>query len=370
MLHFVLMNQDICQTTRASLTLQNLTKQYGEVVAVDGCNLLIEEGEFLTLLGPSGSGKTTILMMIAGFVVPTAGDILINDRSIVTVSPSKRNLGMVFQHYSLFPHMSIFANIAFPLQMRHVPKAEIGQRVKAALKLIRLPGLEGRRTNQLSGGQQQRIALARALVFEPSVLLLDEPLGALDRKLREELQLEIKHLHEELRITVVYVTHDQGEALTMSDRIVVLNEGAIEQVGTPDEVYRRPANRFVAEFFGESNFFTGPVVEVQGQICTVKTEDGLQVSGVLRDCSVNLKEPTLMVRPESIMPVSEPDGLPITFEGKVEEVIYLGEVTRYRIRLGPSTVVTATWQNRVGVQSPERGSAVRVGWDTEEVIIV
>ena len=352
------------------LTLQNLTKQYGEVVAVDRCNLAIKKGEFVTLLGPSGSGKTTTLMMIAGFVIPTFGDILINGQSIVSIPPSKRNLGMVFQQYNLFPHMNVFANIAFPLQMRHQAKAEIGQRVKATLKLVRLPGLEGRRPNQLSGGQQQRIALARALVFEPSILLLDEPLGALDRKLREELQLEIKHLHEELQITVVYVTHDQSEALTMSDRIVVLNEGAIEQAGTPNELYQRPANRFVAEFFGESNFFTGPVVEVQGQICTVKTEDGLQVSGILQDSSVNLKEPTLMIRPESIMPVSEPGGLPITFEGKVEEVIYLGEVTKYRIRLGPSTVVTATWQNRVGVQPPKRGGTVRIGWDIEEVIIV
>lgn len=354
----------------AIVTLQDLTKHYGEVVAVDCCNLVIEEGEFLTLLGPSGSGKTTILMMVAGFVVPTAGNILIYDRSIVSVPPSKRNLGMVFQHYSLFPHMNVFTNIAFPLQVRHVPKVEIGQRVKTALELVRLPGLEGRRINQLSGGQQQRIALARALVFEPSILLLDEPLGALDRKLREELQLEIKHLHEKLRITIIYVTHDQGEALTMSDRIVVLNKGAIEQAGTPDELYQRPANRFVAEFFGESNFFTGSVVEVQGQICTVKTEDGLQVSGVLRDSSVNLKEPTLMVRPESIKLVSEAEGLPTTFEGKVEEVIYLGEVTRYRIRLGPSTVVTATWQNRVGVQLLKRGNTARVGWDIEEVIIV
>lgn len=364
------MNQSAHQAAGARLTLQNLTKLYGEVVAVDHCNLEIEAGEFLTLLGPSGSGKTTTLMMIAGFVIPTTGDILVNDRSIVTVPPSKRNLGMVFQQYSLFPHMNVFDNIAFPLQMRHVPKAEITQRVKAALELVRLPGLEQRRPNQLSGGQQQRVALARALVFEPSALLLDEPLGALDRKLREELQLEIKHLHEELGVTIVYVTHDQGEALTMSDRIAVLNNGAIEQVGMPDELYRRPANWFVAEFLGESNFFTGPVVEMQRETCTVKTEDGLQIAGALRDSSVNPEKATVMVRPESIIPVGEPEGLSMTFEGKVEEVIYLGEVTRYRIRLGSSTVVIATWQNRAGVQLLKPGNTTRVGWHVEDTIVI
>lgn len=364
------MNQSTHQAAGARLRLQNLTKLYGDVVAVDRCNLEIEAGEFLTFLGPSGSGKTTTLMMVAGFVIPTAGDILVNDHSVVTVPPSKRNLGMVFQQYSLFPHMNVFDNIAFPLQMRRVPKAEIAQRVKAALEMVRLPGLEERRPNQLSGGQQQRVAVARALVFEPSALLLDEPLGALDRRLREELQLEIKHLHEELGVTVVYVTHDQGEALTMSDRIAVMNEGSIEQVGPPGKLYRRPANRFVAEFLGESNFFAGPVVEMQGQTATVKAEDGLQISGVLQDSSVNLEEATVMVRPESIVPAGEPDGLPMAFEGKVEETIYLGEVTRYRIRLGPSTVVTATWQNHAGAQILKPGSTTRVGWHIEDVIIM
>lgn len=364
------MDQRTQQTAGARLTLQNLTKLYGEVVAVDHCNLEIKDGEFLTFLGPSGSGKTTTLMMIAGFVIPTAGDILVNGHSIVTVPPSKRNLGMVFQQYSLFPHMNVFDNIAFPLQMRRVPKSEIAQRVKAALKMVRLPELAERRPNQLSGGQQQRVALARALVFEPSALLLDEPLGALDRKLREELQLEIKHLHEELGVTIVYVTHDQGEALTMSDRIAVMNGGAIEQVGTPDRLYRRPANRFVAEFLGESNFFTGLVTEMQGQTCTVKIEDGLQISGLLQHSPVDLEEATIMVRPESVISVGEPDGLPVTFEGRVEEVIYLGEITRYRIRLGPSTVVTAAWQNHAGVQILEPGNTTRIGWHVEDTIVI
>lgn len=363
------MTKGIRQIKGANLSLQNLTKHYAEVLAVDNMNLEIEAGEFLTLLGPSGSGKTTTLMMIAGFVIPTSGDILLDSQSIVTMPPFKRNLGMVFQNYSLFPHMDVYKNIAFPLQMRHLPKSEIGPRVKTVLELCRLPGMEHRRSNQLSGGQQQRVALARALVYEPSILLLDEPLGALDLKLRQELQLELKHLHEELGVTIIYVTHDQGEALTMSDRIVVMNNGAIQQIGPPGELYRRPTNSFVANFIGESNLFTGSVL-LDGQTCIMEIGDGLRISGVLRDSEVNPKEATMVIRPESIVLVSEPDSLPNTFEGVVEEAIYLGEITKYRIQLGSSITVTANWQNRGGVQQFKRGDKVRVGWLVEDMIVV
>ena len=252
------MAQALGEIKGAGIALTDLTKHYGQVEALIGANLEIEPGEFITLLGPSGSGKTTTLMMIAGFVIPTAGDISIDGESIVGTPTYKRNLGMVFQHYSLFPHMNVYKNIAFPLEMRRMQRTEIESRVHAALELVRLAGLADRRVNQLSGGQQQRIALARALVFEPSVLLLDEPLGALDLKLRQELQLELLRLHERLGVTIIYVTHDQGEALTMSDRIVVMDAGAIQQVGTPEALYKRPANRFVADFIGESNSSRAP----------------------------------------------------------------------------------------------------------------
>ena len=241
--------------------LQNLAKQFGSVTAVDSVSLDISRGEFITLLGPSGSGKTTTLMMVAGFEVPTAGEIYIAGEPMAYKPPYKRDIGMVFQNYALFPHMKVHDNIAFPLNNRKVPKPKTDQKVNAALDLVKLAGFGSRNPKQLSGRQQQRVALARALVFDPSVLLMDEPLGALDKKLREHMQLEIKRIQETLGITVIYVTHDQSEALTMSDRIVVMNEGRIEQVGTPSELYEGPANRFVADFIGESNFLEGEVFD-------------------------------------------------------------------------------------------------------------
>lgn len=353
----------------APISLVNLTKRYEDVVAVDNMNLEIEAGEFLTLLGPSGSGKTTTLMMIAGFVLPTSGDVLVDGRSIVALPPFKRNLGVVFQQYSLFPHMSVFDNIAFPLQMRGMSRAEIERRVKAALEMVRLPGLEHRKPHQLSGGQQQRVALARALVFEPPVLLLDEPMGALDLKLRQELQIELKHLHDELGVTIVAVTHDQGEALTMSDRIVVMNDGKIQQVGAPQELYRRPANAFVANFLGETNLLTGRLVSQEDSRGVVELDDGLQVQAIIRTKPDESGRVTLSIRPESIQPVGEA-SLPNTFEGAVEEVIYLGEITKYRFRLGNSTTVIADWQNRGGVPLLKQGERARVGWELEDCISV
>lgn len=363
------MAQALTEIRGASISLRNLSKLYGEVRALDNANIEIEAGEFITLLGPSGSGKTTTLMMIAGFVIPTAGDIYIDGNSVISIPTHKRNLGMVFQNYSLFPHMNVYKNIAFPLQMRHMKKREIEPRVQTALELVRLSGFDKRRANQLSGGQQQRIALARALVYEPSVLLLDEPLGALDLKLRQELEIELLHLHERLGVTIIYVTHDQGEALTMSDRIVVMNFGAIQQVGSPEELYKRPANRFVADFVGESNFLTGSG-QLDGTQFVLETEDGLRFNGVARDTDLDVENATAVVRPESIVPVPEPDGLPNVFEGEVEEIIYLGEFAKYQIKIGNSTTVTAKWMIRAATNLLKRGDRIRIGWAAEDMIAV
>ncbi len=235
----------------AILELRNVSKEYGPHIAVADLSLQLAKGEFLSLLGPSGSGKTTTLMMIAGLLQPNTGDILLEQRPITPLPPYKRNIGVVFQNYALFPHMTVARNIAFPLTMRSVGREEIAMRVSRVLRLVGLPDYGGRYPRQLSGGQQQRVALARAMVFEPPILLMDEPLGALDKKLREQMQLEIKRLHEELGMSIIYVTHDQEEALVMSDRIAVFNLGRLQQIGTPTQLYERPATRFVAEFIGE-----------------------------------------------------------------------------------------------------------------------
>src|SRR5215469_4995508 len=250
----------------ASLVLDHVDKRFGATAAVDDLSLAIEPGEFITLLGPSGSGKTTTLMMIAGFEIPTGGEIYIDSRPILGLPPHRRNIGMVFQSYALFPHMTVAENIGFPLKQRGVDKTAVATRIKAVLETVRLSGLEARYPRQLSGGQQQRVALARAIVFRPRVLLMDEPLSALDKQLREELQLEVKRLHKQLGITFVYVTHDQREALVMSDRIAVINHGHIEQVGAPAELYDRPVNRFVASFVGESNFLSATAVGNEAEL--------------------------------------------------------------------------------------------------------
>lgn len=353
----------------AAISLVRLTKRYGDVVATDDIDLEIRAGEFVTLLGPSGSGKTTTLMMIAGFVVPTQGDILIDGRSIIGMPPSKRNLGMVFQSYSLFPHMNVYSNIAFPLEMRRINRQDIRARVRSALKLVRLPEFEDRRVNQLSGGQQQRIAFARALVYEPAVLLLDEPLGALDLKLRQEMQIELLQLHERLGITIIFVTHDQGEALAMSDRIVVLDSGVIQQVGTPEELYRKPVNRFVADFVGESNIISG-TAHFEPTHLVLHTDDGLRLVGVGGNGEANLGRTAVVIRPESIVPVSKEDCLPNIFEGDVQEVIYLGDVVKYTIRIGSDTTVVAKWLARASVNVMTRGDRVRIGWAAEDMVLV
>ena len=272
----------------AFVAFEHVQKSYdGETLVVKDLNLDIGQGEFLTMLGPSGSGKTTCLMMLAGFETATHGEIRLGGRPINNIPPHKRGIGMVFQNYALFPHMTVGENLAFPLQVRKMPKAEADAKVARALDMVQMGRFAGRRPAQLSGGQQQRIALARALVFEPELVLMDEPLGALDKQLREHMQFEIKHLHEQLGVTVVYVTHDQSEALTMSDRVAVFNDGRIQQLDPPEDLYERPTNSFVAQFIGENNTLAGAVETIAGDRCTVRLADG----SVIDALPVNVAKP-------------------------------------------------------------------------------
>jgi putative spermidine/putrescine transport system ATP-binding protein len=339
----------------------------GVSLVVKQLDLDIARGEFLTLLGPSGSGKTTCLMMLAGFEAPTAGEIALDGRRIDAVPPHRRDIGMVFQNYALFPHMTVGENVAFPLSVRRLGKAEIAERVRKALDMVRLGGLASRRPAQLSGGQQQRVALARALVFEPKLVLMDEPLGALDKQLRENMQYEIKHLHERLGVTVVYVTHDQGEALTMSDRVAVFDQGRIQQLATPDQLYERPANAFVARFIGESNSLSGRVrAEGANGYCDVEV-DGALVRALAVNVAGEGAATTLSLRPERVeLAAGGGEGLPNRFPGRVEELIYHGDHIRTRISLLGHDDFIVKVPNRAGHAELRPGDAVTVAWRAED----
>jgi putative spermidine/putrescine transport system ATP-binding protein len=284
------------------VSFRGVQKTYDGVhLIVKSLDLDIARGEFLTLLGPSGSGKTTCLMLLAGFEVPTQGDILLAGRRLNDVPPHKRNIGMVFQNYALFPHLTVNENLAYPLTVRKLPKSEIKAKVAQALAMVRLETFASRYPAQLSGGQQQRVALSRALVFQPQLVLMDEPLGALDKQLREHLQLEIKHLHEALGLTVVYVTHDQSEALTMSDRVAVFNHGLIQQIDSPAKLYEEPGNSFVANFIGENNTLCGAVTAREGDVCTVRLESGETVTAQAVNVGGVGQPASLSIRPERVM---------------------------------------------------------------------
>jgi len=318
------------------------------------------------MLGPSGSGKTTCLMMLAGFEPATHGDIMLNGRPINNVPPHKRGIGMVFQNYALFPHMSVQENLAFPLEVRRMNKAEIEQRIKRALEMVRLPEMAGRRPGQLSGGQQQRVAVARALVFDPDLVLMDEPLGALDKNLREEMQYEIKHIHESLGVSVVYVTHDQSEALTMSNRIAVFNDGIVQQLSTPAELYERPQNAFVAQFIGENNRLLGTVREINGSTCIVEVDGSGTVQALPVNVSGNGARTTLSLRPERVT-INPPEGsVPNVFEGIVEELIYLGDHIRTRVNVCGHDDFIVKVPNASGNAALEEKATVKVGWDKED----
>lgn len=330
-----------------AIELRDVVKRFGEVTAVDHVNLRIHDGEFFSMLGPSGCGKTTSLRMIAGFEYPTTGEIFLNGIAIGTTPPFQRNVNTVFQSYALFPHMSVAENVAFGLQMKRVDRAEITRRVSEALDMVRLDGYGERRPRQLSGGQQQRVALARALVNHPDVLLLDEPLGALDLKLRKEMQLELKGLQERVGITFIYVTHDQEEALTMSDRIAVMSGGRVLQIGSPTEIYERPNCQFVADFIGESNFVQGQVREVDAAYAVIETEDGLVIRG---QCVQPLRVGDVVVvsvRPEKarLTLAAPPDGVENRFAVTVDRVAYIGSDTRIRVRFGRDRLFDVWEQN-------------------------
>jgi spermidine/putrescine ABC transporter ATP-binding subunit len=344
------------------VSLKNLGKRFNEVVAVDQVTLDVYTGEFLTLLGPSGSGKTTMLMMIAGFEYPSQGEIFVEGKDVSDIPPSKRNIGMVFQNYALFPHMTVYENIAFPLKMRKFSKAEISRRVGSVLEKVKLHGFEKRFPKQLSGGQQQRIALARALVFDPPLLLMDEPLGALDKKLREYMQLEIKSLQRDLKITTIYVTHDQEEALTMSNRIAVFNAGRVEQVGTPEEIYDQPVNKFVADFIGETNFLEGNITQVDENGYQFRSLGGSEFFLITRKNLSIGKRVLVAIRPEKIAILKEKVSGFNHLEGFVEEVIYVGETRRYRVRLNDRESLYVKQQADL-LTHPARGTEkVMVGW--------
>ncbi|MFB6121841.1 MAG: ABC transporter ATP-binding protein [Haloferacaceae archaeon] len=315
--------------------IENLRKEYGDVVAVGGMDLEIHPGEFLTLLGPSGCGKSTTLRMIAGLETPTSGDVLLSGERVTDVSANKRDTSMVFQEWALFPHMTVEENIGFGLEMDGVPKEERKRRVTEALELVELPDYHDRKATELSGGQKQRVAMARALVREPDVLLLDEPLASLDRKLRQHMEVELKQIQEELGITFIYVTHDQEEALTMSDRIAVMNEGQLEQVGDATDVYEHPETTFVATFLGETNLFEG-TYEADGDTATIVTDDATVAVDAAADRPDGV-EAAVTVRPERVQLTGGGDSLGVANEwtGTVTEAIYKGSNQQYYVDIGP-----------------------------------
>ncbi len=346
----------------------DVQKSYdGETLIVRDFNLDVAAGEFLTMLGPSGSGKSTCLMMLAGFEPVTEGRIMLEGRPINNVAPHKRGIGMVFQNYALFPHMTVAENLAFPLQVRSMSKAETEARVNRALGMVQLSGFGRRRPAQLSGGQQQRVAVARALVFDPKLVLMDEPLGALDKQLREQMQYEIKHLHENLGLTVIYVTHDQSEALTMSDRIVVFNDGIAQQLATPHELYEHPANAFVAGFIGENNRLYGSVHSISDRHCRVRIANDIVIKALRVNVSEAGEKTTLSLRPEGIViNPTEDAGYDTRLTAKVEELIYHGDHIRARMLVAGRDDFIVKVANRDVGDFPGIGDTVTLGWRCDD----
>ena len=348
------------------ITIRGVTKTYGQVHALDEVSLDVRRGEFLTLLGPSGSGKTTLLMVLAGFTRPDRGSIKFGDDEVIRKPPHLRDVGVVFQNYALFPHMTVAGNVGYPLRLRHIPKVEIAERIEQALEIVQLGGYGGRRIDQLSGGQKQRAALARAIIFEPRILLMDEPLSALDKKLRDRMQIELRHLHEKLGMTTVYVTHDQREALTMSDRIAVINHGRLMQLDDPISIYDQPANRFVADFIGESTFLS--VKRDGDRICY--GDMPLSISAPVPDTDKIL----VMMRPERIQILNGHgvDPLVNQFAGTVSDVVYQGDSYLLNAHLADGTEVGLRGVIRRGTidDLPEAGSPITLGLHADDTVLI
>jgi putative spermidine/putrescine transport system ATP-binding protein len=344
-----------------------VTGQYGDVVALQETDLTIEPGEFFALLGPSGSGKSTLLGAVTGFVAPRSGRVLVNGRDITSIPPYRRDIGMVFQNYALFPFMTVAQNLAFPLENRKVPKPEIRERVERALAMVRLSDMARRLPRQLSGGQQQRVALARAAIYDPPVLLMDEPLGALDKNLRDEMQDEIRQFHRQVGATIIYVTHDQHEAAALADRVAILNHGRLEQIDTPRGLYERPHNAFVAGFLGEANMFAVSGASAEGQGIRLITQEGLALCATA--CPSSGDEAVACVRPESISIATERNGHANTFVGTVTDAVFSTGSMRYRVEVEGCTLLVRTNSDRRG-GAFTAGSSVFVGWDREDTLVI
>lgn len=351
----------------SNVILKEINKSYSDCRALDNVSLRVEPGEFMTLLGASGSGKTTLLNVIAGMVEPDTGSVLINGMDMTRVEPRKRGLGMVFQSYALVPHMSVAENIAFPLRIRRVPADEIDRRVTRILKTVQMEHLARRKPKELSGGQQQRVAIARCLVYEPPVILMDEPLGALDKKLRDQLQREIRRIHQETKVTIIYVTHDQEEALFLSDRICLMRAGRIEQLGTPRELYFNPCSAFVADFLGESNLM--PCTRQSANTAALENGEIVRVAPDAEAATVAQARQQMMIRPDRLRFLDGPRPELNTLRGKVEEMAFIGEVTRYSIRVGTAKIVLKA--RPAGGSSPAVvGSDVCIGWAPDDALML
>lgn len=362
---------------KAMIEFIDVYKKYGEVQVLSRINLKVRRGEFLTLLGPSGSGKTTLLNIVSGLLKPSGGTVLIDGKDAANMRPGERGLGMVFQNYALMPHMTVYENIAFPLRVRKVPEAEIRQRVSDVLKLVRLPNVEKRQPKELSGGQQQRVSLARCIVYSPALILMDEPLGALDKKLREQMQFEIKQLHAELGITMINVTHDQEEALTLSDRIVLMNQGAVEQEGKPTDLYLNPRTVFAGDFIGEGNFIDGTLRFTGGDLIHVEACGTVLRCKRPRENMSDGGRVKVLVRPENLsIREADADGEVLSdavqnaMSGKIIDNLVLGGVVKHRLALDSGKELLAQQVNRLGSRVFERGERVQVTFSPESATVL
>jgi len=358
-------------TMGANLLLSNVTKLYKNFKAVDDVCININKGEFLTILGPSGSGKTSLLKLIAGFEKINSGEILLNKDNIESKKPYERNIGMLFQNYALFPHMNVFENIAYPLKIRKYSKADIKKKVTELLKLVDLENVEERYPKQLSGGQQQRVALARAIVFNPPLLLLDEPLGALDKNLRQKMQLEIKHIQQKVGITTISVTHDQEEALTMSDKVCIMNKGKVEQIDSPERIYQRPKTRFVAEFIGEINIVNCKIVELDEEVAYVKAFDDCTIKVIIdHESGLSVGQDMLLVfRPENIAIIKNDQEWENTSKAIIKEIIFVGDTLKVKVIIDGAVEIMIKASPSIK-DTLSIGKNIMLGWDSNNCSII